>query len=109
MSQDQWDDYFSSIDTSNRPVYLCVDSMPELTKMNNFLFFIRENLTNVDNDCCPFYIWIGLVIEPDSTISNIFVCPELDCGNIDSINYVRILIRTVLFFRADCWVQRVGQ
>jgi len=82
----KFDDYCSDMDTTLRPVYIVVDSMPELSKNGNILKFMRENVMDIKSSCCPIYVWYGFIIEPDSSLTNIKVCPQLEfCA--DSVEY----------------------
>lgn len=71
-------EYHNTIDTTKRIVYLFVETMPELTESNTIMKFFRNNLIiNDSSSCFPLYIYYGFVIEKDSTISNVMICPEL--------------------------------
>jgi len=80
-------DYHQNIDTTKRPVYFTVDSMPDLMSTGKLLRFMTEKIHSIDNNCCPIYVWYGFVIEPDSTLSNIATCPQFYFCN-DSIDLV---------------------
>jgi hypothetical protein len=84
----KFDDYWSKIDTTLRPVYIMVDSMPEVIKNGNILSFMRDNILEIKSSCCPIYIWYGFVIEADSTLTNIMVCPQLEFCN-DTVDLVK--------------------
>jgi hypothetical protein len=58
-----------------------VDSMPEVIKNGNILSIMRDNILEIKSSCCPIYIWHGFVIEADSTLTNIMVCPQLEFCN----------------------------
>lgn len=70
--------YKNTIDTTKRAVYSFVEIMPELTETANLMEFFRNNIRVADSsNCFPIYIYYGFVIEKDSTVSNVMICPEL--------------------------------
>lgn len=80
-------DYKNTIDTSQRPVYLFVDSMPNILSSNNIANFFTDKIQVIDSSkCFPLYIYYGFVVEKDSSISNVFICPQLDfCEDYDNL------------------------
>jgi len=72
-----YEDYYSSIDTTYRPVFKFVEKMPEILD-EKFIMKMIPQLQLFDNlQCCPFKVWIGLVVEPDSTLTNIQICTKM--------------------------------
>lgn len=72
-----FEDYYSSIDTTNRPVFKFVEKMPEISSGEFVLKMISQSQLFENLQCCPIRVWIGLVVEPDSTITNIKVCTKM--------------------------------
>lgn len=71
-------EYKNTIDTTKRTVYSFVETMPELTEIDNIMEFFHENMNIADSSSCfPLYIYYGFVVEIDSSISNVMICPEL--------------------------------
>jgi hypothetical protein len=71
------EDYYSSIDTTDRPVFKFAEKMPEIFG-GEFIMKIIPQWQLFDSlQCCPFKVWIGLVVESDSTITNIQVCTKM--------------------------------
>lgn len=74
----EFKEYKNTIDTTKRPVYSFVETMPELAETNNIMEFFRRNINVADSSSCfPIYVYYGFVVEKDSTISNVMICPEL--------------------------------
>jgi len=69
--------YFDSLDTTKREVYLVVDKRPEILENNELGRLIMQSEVFNGLNCCPFKVYIGLVIEPDSSISNIQICTKM--------------------------------
>jgi len=72
-----FDDYYSSIDTSDRPVFKFAEKMPEIFDGEFIMKMIRQWQLFDSLHCCPFKVWIGLVVESDSTLTNIQVCTKM--------------------------------
>ena len=70
-------DFYSSIDTTNRPVFKFVEKMPEILNGKFFMKTINQSQLFDSLQCCPFKVWIGLVVETDSTLTNIQVCTKM--------------------------------
>jgi hypothetical protein len=70
--------YSNTIDTSKRPVYRVVDKMPDIMTDSKLLEYFAKRIDLVDSSkCFPIYISYGFVVEADSSISNIMICPTL--------------------------------
>lgn len=70
--------YPNTIDTTSRPVYRLVDNMPEILTDSNLSLFFAERIHIINGSkCFPIYVSYGFVVEADSSISNIMICPTL--------------------------------
>ncbi len=58
---------------------------PEIFEYSRFLMDVVASLKL---EACPFKVYTAFVIEPDSSLSNIFVCSRMMCMN-DSCNEER--------------------
>jgi hypothetical protein len=69
--------YRNTIDTTNRSVYAIVETMPDMTETNNVMNFFRQNIKfSEGTGCFPIYIYYGFVVERDSSITNVMICPQ---------------------------------
>jgi hypothetical protein len=82
--------YPNTIDTSKRPVYRLVDNMPEILTNSKLLEFFATKIHLIDSSkCFPIYISYGFVVEADSSISNIMICPTLMfCDDYEKVDLV---------------------
>jgi len=71
------EDYYFSIDTTYRPVFKFVEKMPEILSGEFFMKMTNQSQLFDSLQCCPIRVRIGLVVEPDSTLTNIQVCTEM--------------------------------
>lgn len=75
----KFEQYYLSIDTTFRPVFKFVEKRPEI--LNNRGGLMLEKLFAAqlfdDLQCCPIKVWISLVVEPDSTLTNIQICTKM--------------------------------
>ncbi len=80
-------DYQNTIDTTQRPVYILVDSMPDILTSSKILKFFSDKIQVPNSsNCFPIYIYYGFVIEKDCSISNVFICPTLEfCDDYDKL------------------------
>ena len=72
-----FEDYYLSIDTTYRPVFKFVEKMPEISDGKLVMKIISQTPLLDSLQCCPIKVWIGLVVEPDSTLTNIRVCTKM--------------------------------
>jgi len=72
-----FEDYYSSIDTTDRPVFKFVEKMPEILDGKLIIKIINQTPLLDSLQCCPIKVWIGLVVESDSTLTNIQVCTKM--------------------------------
>ena len=72
-----FDDYYSSIDTTYRPVFKFVEKMPEILNGNFVMKMINQSPLLDSLQCCPVKVRIGFVVELDSTLTNIQVCTKM--------------------------------
>jgi len=75
--------YYNSLDTTERKVYLIVDEMPSFFDDNqNILKVFSDCIDFKEIKCCTNFIWYAFVIENNGAITNIQVCPTFwDCEN----------------------------
>lgn len=81
-----FEDYYSSIDTTDRPVFRFVEKEPEIFNGEVVLETILQSQLFKNLQCCPIRVLIGFVVEPDSTLTNIHVCPRMLFCEEDIIN-----------------------
>jgi len=79
------ENYYSSIDTTNRPVFRTVEKIPEILNGEFFMKLINQSQLFDSLQCCPIKMRIRFVVEPDSTLSNIQVCTKMMFCNDESI------------------------
>jgi len=79
------ENYYSSIDTTNRPVFKFVEVMPEILNGVSFIKVINQSQLFDSLQCCPIKVRIGFVVEPDSTLTNIKVCTKMMFCNDENI------------------------
>jgi len=73
-----FEDYYSSIDTTDRPVFRFTGKMPEILNGELIMKILPFQSQLFDSlQCCPIRVWIGLVVETDSTLTNIQVCTKM--------------------------------
>lgn len=78
--KDKITNYYESLDTTVRPVYLVVDQMPELFESTYFMKLLYDNEILKGLNCCPVKVWFSFVVEQDGSITNIEICPRMvDC------------------------------
>lgn len=78
--------YFSIIDTAKRDVAIFVDEEPEILKNSLLSDLISNEISNCAPKYCIDRIRIAFIVETDSTLSNIIVCPKSDKSNIPDID-----------------------
>jgi hypothetical protein len=72
------EDYYLSIDTTDRPIFKFAEKMPEIFDIEKFAKTTHQwQLFDSSLLCCPFRVHIGFVVETDSTLSNIRVCTKM--------------------------------
>jgi len=72
------EDYYLSIDTTDRPVFRFVEKMPEILNREFIMKTLPFQSQLFDSlQCCPIRVWIGFVVETDSTLTNIQVCTKM--------------------------------
>ena len=71
------EEYYSFIDTTDRPVFKFAEKMPEILNGEFFMKTARQSQLFDSLQCCPIRVWIGLVVEADSTLTNIQVCTKM--------------------------------
>ncbi len=69
-------DYYSSIDTTERPVFRIAAEMPEIMKPEVFMEILGYQVFD-SLKCCPIRVWCCFVVEPDSSLTNIKVCTKM--------------------------------
>jgi len=69
--------YYESIDTTERPVYLVEDKMPEILETMNLMNLFKDSEILKELECCPIKIWFAYTVETDSTLSNIKACARM--------------------------------
>ncbi|MCL2598200.1 MAG: hypothetical protein FWD66_11255 [Paludibacter sp.] len=57
------EDYYSSIDKTDRPVFKFVEKMPEISDGKLIMKMIWQSQLFDSLQCCPIRVWIGLVVE----------------------------------------------
>jgi len=75
-----FEDYYSSIDTTDRPVFKSVEKKPEISDGKFFAKMLQSQLFDSlfnSLQCCPLKVWIRLVVEADGTLTNIQVCTKM--------------------------------
>lgn len=74
--------YYESIDTTNRPVYLVVEKMPEILESTNLMKLFQDSEILKGLECRPIKVWFAFIIETDSSLTNIEVCANmLECND----------------------------
>ncbi len=84
--------YYESIDTTERPVYLVVDKMPEIFESINLMNLFRDSKILKELECCPIRIWFAFTVESDSTLSNVRACANMINCNDSLIQSETILL-----------------
>ena len=84
--------YAESIDTTERPVYLVVDKMPEIFDSINLMNLFRDSKILKELECCPIRIWFAFTVESDSTLSNVRACANMVNCNDSLIQSETILL-----------------
>ena len=69
--------YYLSIDTTHRPVFKVVEKHPEILNGKFVMKMTHQSQLFDSLQCCPIKVWIGLVVEPDSILTNIQVCTNM--------------------------------
>ena len=69
--------YYLSIDTTHRPIFRAVEKYPEILNGELIANMTRQSQLFDSLQCCPIRVWVGLVVEPDSTLTNIQVCTKM--------------------------------
>ena len=72
-----YENYYSSIDTTDRPVFKFAEKMPEILNGEYIMKTAHQSQLFDSLQCCPIKVWIGLVVESDSTLTNIQVCTKM--------------------------------
>jgi hypothetical protein len=78
FSQECYDEYknYELRLQKNKSINYFVDEMPEITQN---ISFAKGLLDAIQLTACPFKVQVAFVIEPDSSLSNIFVCAKMMC------------------------------
>jgi hypothetical protein len=92
--KDSIKNYSSYIDLTKRNVVLFADERPGIFKDNSLPDLINREINLDDIKCCPMYIWFAFIVETDSTLSNIVVCPQFAfCDSTELISREGILLK----------------
>jgi hypothetical protein len=86
--------YHSKLNTTSRNIYMIVDDMPDFLNCSQVILMKFSNIDFSSLKCCPIYVWFAFVIENDSRITNILICPEfMFCENeIDLANDTKSVV-----------------
>ncbi len=86
------ENYPNTIDISKRPVYLVVDSMPDIITGPKLFEFFGEKVPLIldSSKCFPVQIYYGFVVEADGTITNAIICPKfMYCDENENIDLIK--------------------
>lgn len=106
-----FENYSKTIDTTKRPVYSVVESMPDIIVGSKLIEFFSKNVQLTEKfKCFPFYIHYGFVVEVDGSITNVMFCPTLrfcdeneDIGSIEQ-KYIQQLSAEIVKIKSTAGI-----